>query len=158
MRMRKKSLAAKLGAVSAVAVLGTVLVGASPAFASATEAVAGTPPTWASGQCYTNSTVKACFQPYGDKIWVLDTASDGYAGNASWENLLRNSSGAWDTRVYRSGNCANHLTANHWGYCNYDFYEDTTTNAFGGQGSGIRVFPWAANAGQTGYAWVRNDG
>jgi hypothetical protein len=125
-------------------------------------AVAGTPPSFDPNDCIGlevsgHIVMGTCFQPYGDKIWVEDTYGDGYAAVASWVNYLRDASGNWDS--YRSGSCTNSLTAGHWGVCNKDFYEDSTSpNAAGGQGSGIRLYPCTSNVCTTDYAWIRNNG
>ncbi|MFF9607875.1 hypothetical protein ACF1GY_37465 [Streptomyces sp. NPDC014684] len=98
----------------------------------------------------------ACFEKYGDKIWIKATASRSDI-LAMWENYLRDSSGSWGDFPYREGSCENHLGSGRWGYCNKDFYEDSTDpNARGGQGSGIRL--WACAAQCAGYVWIRNNG
>ena len=156
--MKKRWRATVLGLVSAAAMFTAMLVGASPASAYVDDpAVAGTPPTFSSGQCAEIDASKACFEPSGDKIWVYDALADGKAAAGYWENYLRNSAGDWI--IYRNGKCTNHLTAGTWGYCNYDFYEDTSLNADGDYGSGVRVYPCTENGAiGTGYAWVRNNG
>ncbi len=156
--MSKRWRVAVLGLVSAAAMLSAMLVGASPASASTGDAaVAGSPPAFSSGQCAEIDASVACFEPSGDKIWVYDAKADGAAAAGYWENYLKNSAGQW--LYYRYGKCTNHLGAGSWGYCNYDFYEDTSLNADGGKGSGVRVYPCTEN-GAIGdvYAWVRNDG
>jgi hypothetical protein len=115
-------------------------------------AVAATPPS--SGlTCVSASGAKACFQKYGDKIWILDTSGTTYAAVAPWENYLWNGS-SW--QLYRTGNCYNRLGKGVWGVCNKDFYEDSSTNAYGSTGSGLRL--WAENLDWSDYIWIRNNG
>ena len=120
--------------------------------------MAGTPPTFGSGQCKKVDVSIACFEPSGDKIWVYDSLADGQAAAGYWKNYLKDSAGSWK-HLHRYGQCTNHLSAGHWGYCNYDFYEDASRNAYGGYGSGVRVYPSTENGVKGGgYAWVRNNG
>ncbi|MEU2427481.1 hypothetical protein ABZ619_41960 [Streptomyces sp. NPDC007851] len=121
------------------------------------EAVAGTPGAGAFGSddCISITGGEACFQKYGDVMWVKDTLSDGYPANGDYENYLWNGS-SW--QLYRFGDCVNHLTAGHWGYCNKDFYEDSTyPNAYGSKGSGIRLFVCGNGSCPDDYKWIRND-
>ncbi len=158
--MSKRWRAAVLGLVSVAAMLSAGLVGASPASASTGDtAVAGGPPTFNdSDGCAETASSIACFQTSGDKIWVYDFSADGLAAAGYWSNYLRDSAGNWVG--YRTGECVNHLGAGHWGYCNYDFYEDTTHNPYDGYGSGVNVYP-LTEPGEVDpgtYAWVRNIG
>ncbi len=162
--MTKRWQALLLVLVSAAATLSAMLAGASTASASTGDtAVAGTPPIFTSDECATNSATyagkpvsfTACFEPYGDKIWVYDGGADTYPAYGAWDNYLKDSAGNWT--IYRSGTCVNHLGAGHWGYCNYDFYEDSTYNADYGYGSGVRVYPGTDYLGIGPYAWVRNS-
>lgn len=116
-------------------------------------AVAGTPPSGL--PCKSTTGVTVCFEANGDILWVKDTVSDGYAAIASWENYLRDTSGNW--QFYRHGECDNKLSAGHWGYCNKDFYEDTSLNEYGGHGSGLRLYPCTSSVCSTDYLWVRNN-
>jgi hypothetical protein len=107
-------------------------------------AVAGAPDWSSEWGCDYVTGAEACFITYGDHIWVKDSAGDGLAASAYWENYLKNSSGDWV--LYRYGRCENHLGAGKWGGCNKDFYEDgTSPNALGGKGSEICV--WAEVTG-----------
>ncbi|MFD2078576.1 hypothetical protein SAMN05421678_11367 [Actinopolymorpha cephalotaxi] len=119
-----------------------------PAAYELDQAKAGTPPSFASGECVTGRGSKVCFKRHGDVIWVQSTA-----GDARWENWLRNSTG-W--HKWRSGECTN--THIGWGYCNKDFYEDSSKNILGGYGSGLRLQSCPVN---TGYCspqiWIRNN-
>jgi hypothetical protein len=124
-------------------------------FDGAEDAVAGTPPSFGSGECISTTGGEACFQKHGDKIWVKDTQSDGYPAIGSYENYLWDGS-SW--QPYRTGDCYNRLTAGHWGYCNKDFYEDSTNpNAFGSQGSGIRLYVCGDGSCPDNYVWIRNN-
>ncbi|GAA2756036.1 hypothetical protein [Actinopolymorpha rutila] len=111
-------------------------------------ATPGTHPSFASGECVTGRGYEVCFKRYGDVIWV-----QGSPGSAVWENWLRNSTG-W--HKWRTGECVN--THSGWGYCNKDFYEDSSKNALGGHGSGLRLQSCPIN---TGYCspqiWIRNN-
>jgi hypothetical protein len=118
-------------------------------------AVAGTPSGFDyNTDCYYGPRATVCFEKTGDKIWVEDVDPDGWAAVGYWQNFLRDSSGNWNN-PWREGRCTNNLTYGHWGYCNKDFYEDTTYNPYDGWGSGIRL--WDCSRGCYGSAWVRND-
>ncbi|EID52706.1 hypothetical protein [Saccharomonospora xinjiangensis] len=81
-------------------------------------AVAGTPPS--SGLvCKSVTGAYACFEHYGDKWWVKDTATDGASAVVIWDNY-RNGS------LYRQGECQNRLGSGQWGVCNKNYYEDST--------------------------------
>ncbi|MEU3409745.1 hypothetical protein ABZ760_00430 [Streptomyces sp. NPDC006658] len=82
--------------------------------------------------CATVSGAEGCFVKYGDKFTAADTKSDGYSAAVLWTNYLWDGSN-W--RAYRSGLCYNTAGAGTTGTCNYDFYEDTSTNAYGSKGS-----------------------
>ncbi|EHR60685.1 hypothetical protein [Saccharomonospora cyanea] len=81
-------------------------------------AVAGTPPS--SGlTCREITGARVCFEHYGDKWWVRDTAADGASAVVLWDNY-RNGS------LYRQGECQNRLGSGTWGVCNKNYYEDST--------------------------------
>jgi hypothetical protein len=101
-----------------------------------TYATAGTPTNTA--YCVSISGTDACFQPYGDLIWVRDTASDGHPAYADWENDLW--SGSQWIAAYAS-TCESTLGAGKWGYCDEEFFENDQPNNVGGTGS--RVDIWA---------------
>ncbi len=159
--IKKRWRATVLGLVSATAMLSAMLAGASPASASTDgdqSAKAGSPPSFGNGTCAVVAGSEVCFEPYGDKIWVFDaTLADGKAAAAYWQNYLKDSAGNWV--AYRTGECINHLGAGHWGYCNYDFYEDTTHNPYDGYGSGVRLYPLTEPDAidPDNYVWDRND-
>lgn len=122
------------------------MLGAPPAGGAARTALddfevdvaqAGTPDfdTYFIG-CVDYTGVEACFQPYGDVLWVKDTG--GSAATAAWGNDLWTGS-AW--KRYRTGECDNHLGVGHWGYCTKEFYEDSSVSYHGGTGSGLWL--WA---------------
>jgi hypothetical protein len=114
-------------------------------------AKAGTPPKGMDCVSYTG--VEACFEKYGDVIWVLDTAPDGYEADASWQNWLVDGS-SWV--LYRVGTCRNQLHSGYWGYCNKDFYEYGSVNYYGSKGSGLRL--WACDYGPcSNYVWIPNN-
>lgn len=59
---------------------------------------------------------QTCFEPHGDKIWVLDDYPDGKSATGAWNNYLNGS-------LYRRGACVNKLGDGEWGVCNKNFYE-----------------------------------
>lgn len=81
------------------------------------HAVAGTPPSGL--DCVSVTGATACFEHYGDRWWVKDTAADSASAEARWDNY-RNGS------LYRSGICRNGLGNGKWGVCNKNYYEDST--------------------------------
>jgi hypothetical protein len=62
-----------------------------------------------------------CFQPYGDIMWVKDTAADGYSAAAHFET-----NGT-------QGVCINPRGEGEWKKCHYDMWED------------FRITFWAVN-------------
>ncbi|MFG2592158.1 hypothetical protein [Streptomyces sp. NPDC048438] len=106
----------------------------------------------------TISGAKACFQRYGDVIWTKDTSGDGYSVYTNWTNQLKQPSGTWKT--YRTGKCSNPGSSGDNASCNKDFYESSSTNAYGGKGSRIQVSACVASLGddecQT-TTWINND-
>jgi hypothetical protein len=178
-RVRKTLTITRLS-VAAAAAMAVVLTGISPASASVGEtssattaasgasdvaaasttdgtqsATHGTPAAGSLSGCTTGYHMEICFEKYGDKIWVNneDLLSSEYGHYSNW---LRDSSGAWT--FWRNGNCI--VDYNGWGYCNKDFYEDSSYNVVGGQGSGVRLYPCDVEFGCTSslYGWVRNNG
>ncbi|MEH1163777.1 hypothetical protein V6V47_00155 [Micromonospora sp. CPCC 205539] len=119
------------------------------------EAVAGSPPS-SFDSCVNGPNGRSCFQKYGDKIWVLDTYANGRGHFASWSNWLWDGN-SWE--LYREGFCNNGLTAGVWGYCDKEFYEDSTNpNPYGNKGSGLRISSCDALIGCSDYFWIRNNG
>lgn len=117
----------------------------------------GTPPSgvidakWCSSYSYpSQSDAHACFQRSGDVIWIDNAVGDNV--KAHWENWLEQADGTWV--FYRDGDCLS--TTYGWGYCNEDFYEDTSHNAVGGHGSGIRLYTCVGDCNPD-YQWVRNN-
>ena len=126
----------KLSAPNSTTALSVV---ASPAIsAENNSAVAGTPPQFTSGECITYTGAKACFDKATDNFWVLDSLADGHSARNAWGNWLWDGS-KW--QYYRYGDCTNSLGNGHWGVCDKDLYENSSTNALGGQGSEVDV--WA---------------
>jgi hypothetical protein len=113
----------------------------------------GTPPSsvvdakWCSSD---HDWAHACFQRHGDVIWIDNNSGEHV--KARWENWLRNADGTWV--YYRGGNCIS--TTWGWGYCNENFYEDSSLNAVGGHGSGIRLYT-CYGVCDSNYQWVRNN-
>jgi hypothetical protein len=64
--------------------------------------------------CVSTAASKACFQPYGDKIWVKDLTGVDQASAVA----------RWYTDYGRWGTCRNALGAGHWGVCNKNFAEN----------------------------------
>ncbi|MGQ4515417.1 hypothetical protein [Streptomyces sp. DW26H14] len=150
--MRLARCAILTAAALTLGVSGLVANTSTPAAAAVAEyAKAGTPNFDKHViKCVSVSGAKACFQPYGDILWVYGRGHD-----ANWENHIRNSSGAW--QEYRVGSCMNALSGNRWGYCNKNFYEDTTKNKYGGKGSGIRLQAEADGKNVSSQIWIRNN-
>lgn len=102
-------------------------------------------------ECNNGPEVGACFQRSGDRIWVWDGGDNGLVVRAHWSNWLWDGS-SWV--LYRNGDCK--ISWKGWGYCDKDFYEDSSANADGSTGSGVRVY--ACNWDCTnGYKWARNN-
>jgi hypothetical protein len=165
MRRLRFSISAALVAAASIVALASPAVASTPAPPAASMpaavvsgddgvaiAVAGTPGGIYDSDCMTVTGGIACFQRYGDKVWVKHTGSTAAA--ASYENYLWDG-GAWS--LYRWGYCYNSLAAGKWGYCNKDFYEDQTNpNAYGSKGSGVRLYVCLSSC-SAGYVWVRNN-
>jgi hypothetical protein len=95
--------------LSGVAVVGAVL-GASLGHAGSASASAHTK------FCRSNHHgAYVCFQPYGDHMFVEDTAKDGYSAAAYWQ-----------TSYGRAGVCINRHGAGTVVDCNYDMRENWT--------------------------------
>ena len=100
--------------------------------------------------CVSTTGARACFQPYGDKLWVK-----GRVASADWENYLRDRTGAW--KEYRTGACLNHLRGGRWGYCKVNLYEETSKNPYGGKGSGVRLQAVGTDPRHpSSQIWIRN--
>jgi hypothetical protein len=124
-------------AVGAVATGVLVLAMSNPAAAAESD-TGGASNGPSSGTCISEiSGARACFQPDGDVIYAKDTSFDAYSVYTYWENQLKDSSGTWKT--YRSGKCWNKRGSGEWASCNKDFYENSSTNAYGGKGSRISI-------------------
>jgi hypothetical protein len=65
--------------------------------------------------CETTTGSIACFVPFGDKLYVLDTLADGLSAAARWTSNFG-----------RFGTCRNALGADHWGVCDKEFPEGQT--------------------------------
>ncbi|MFC8534178.1 hypothetical protein ACFUJY_09495 [Streptomyces sp. NPDC057249] len=99
-----------------------------------------------------------CFKPYGDVIYTRDNSFDAYSVYAKWQNQIRDSSGTW--HAYRNGKCTNDRGQGDWAKCDKNFYEASTTNAYGGKGSRIKLTVCVANLGDDHCAttpWLSND-
>ncbi|MEV4621091.1 hypothetical protein AB0J74_20575 [Asanoa sp. NPDC049573] len=114
----------------AVAVVGSLALGAAPAAAVAWEdddavlSTSGGPP--GSLPCVTDLAepwefAKACWEAYGDKIWVgnVDNAT-GSTAVVYWTNYYPK-----DTTVYRNGQCVAATPNGWWGVCNKDMHENS---------------------------------
>lgn len=102
-----------------------------------------------------NDASEACFQKYGDVIWVYDRVDDIFISQAHWSLWLRNGQGEWT--FHKWGRCkVPPQYVRVWVRCDRDFYEDSTyPNAKGGQGAGIRLY--ALDDNWFGPAWIRNN-
>ncbi|BBB02024.1 hypothetical protein RVR_9712 [Actinacidiphila reveromycinica] len=130
-----KTLRPLLGAAATAAALGGLLL--VPGTASATPAdtavpsvqayewntaVSGsTPPADCLANAISMTGSEACFERYGDVLWVKDTKADGHSATNSWDNYL-------DGSLYRRGSCVNKLGSGQWGYCNKDMYEGSVVD------------------------------
>ncbi|MEU8125477.1 hypothetical protein AB0C21_42770 [Spirillospora sp. NPDC049024] len=146
----------------AVAAASTVVAGAAlmtplalPSQAAVSSQAHSAAAARAGTECVTYSFAKACFQKYGDKIWLYNggATSDDIAA-VRWSNFLRTRSGSW--KYYRQGHYLNSYPRK-WLDDNRDFYEDQTVNAYGGKGSGIRLYACASGKGCSRYIWIRNN-
>lgn len=127
-------------AVGMVATGLLVLTMANPASAVTMEYNTAVRDTSNAGDgCITmgNLSSTACFKPYGDVVFAADMLPDGYSVYALWQNELRNSVGNWG--LYRNGKCTYTGGSISKGSCNKDMYEDSSSNAWGGKGSRVRV-------------------
>lgn len=87
-------------------------------------AVAGTLPPRSQLVCRSTTPVEICWEKAGDKWWVQDQDSTDHASTGvSWRNE-RNGS------LYRKGYCITSLGKGNWGYCNKNYYEDSTLSGF----------------------------
>ncbi|MGI5422073.1 hypothetical protein [Actinomadura luteofluorescens] len=107
-------------------------------------------------ECVTYSFATACFRKHGDGILLYN------GGNTSddvtivkWSNYLRTRSGAW--KYYRKGHHVNPYPHNWSGPWKHNFYEDQSVNAYGGKGSGIRLYACVGGKGCSRYIWIRNS-
>lgn len=136
--MRLGTRAAVLAAGSGIGLAATFAL-AAPAQAASYEwdtATVGSPPSGMT--CVSMTGAKACFEKYGDKWWVEDTAGDYHSATASWQNYL------WDGsnyRLYRQGSCVNKEKAGTWAVCNKDYFEFDSVNTYGARGS---ILVWQA--------------
>ncbi|MFE6870212.1 hypothetical protein ACFVFS_27120 [Kitasatospora sp. NPDC057692] len=109
-------------------------------------------PVHSTGPCAESAAGEACFQMYGDQVYLVANTAGAYA---RWSNYLWNGS-SW--QLYRQGECSISVVGT-WGHCNKDFYEDSTSpNAYGSQGSGIRVAICTASGNCSAETWTRNNG
>lgn len=83
-------------------------------------AVWGDPPSGLS--CSVITGAAACYQRYGDKIWVKDTAKDGWSAVGAWRDYYN--TGSQDV-LHREGACVNKLGYGQWGVCDKNFPEGT---------------------------------
>lgn len=104
----KRSLTGVLAATALLA--GGLLVAPSPASAGGERVTTSAAPK---RYCIGNDHgAYACFQPYGDKVWVKDTTANGMSAAAYWE-----------TSYGRAGVCLNRHGKGTWVVCNYNMKE-----------------------------------
>ncbi|MER5704113.1 hypothetical protein ABT023_19540 [Micromonospora sp. NPDC002296] len=60
----------------------------------------------------------ACWQPYGDVLWISNNSTIGSTPTAVWWNYYPS-----DSTLYRQGTCTFTFTFTGWGYCNKDMHE-----------------------------------
>lgn len=82
-------------------------------------AVAGSLPARSRLTCNAYSKVEICYEKSGDKWWVRDNDADGASAGVLWRNVRNGAN-------YRSGLCFSSLSAGAWGYCNKNYYEDSS--------------------------------
>ena len=70
--------------------------------------------------CAVTTGARACFQAYGDRWWVQDTAPDSASAEARWRNYHS------DGSLHRLGVCRNSLGNGNWGVCNKNYNEGTS--------------------------------
>lgn len=107
-------------AITSGGALASALVLAGTASASSYEvdiAAEGSPDPNVTQVCVSSPNAEACFQPYGDYLFIKDAKADGMEAYNEW--TLSNGS-------TRSGQCINQMGAPNWGYCNKDFPEGVT--------------------------------
>ncbi|MET8568963.1 hypothetical protein [Streptomyces sp. NPDC004783] len=129
----------------ALAACAPLALGTSPAQAADyDQATPGSLPSDAI--CTSVTSGNGCFRKYGDQFWVRKW--DAVSFDVRWENEL------WDGQrwlTYRMGTCTAYtLDVGQWGVCNKDFYENSSTNAYGSQGSRLR---WQIVAGTSFGPW-----
>ncbi|MFD8480442.1 hypothetical protein [Kitasatospora sp. NPDC059673] len=114
----KKSLATAGIALATLTVSATALTGQASA-ATDSKVTIGTPISLSQSEimadtpnCVSDTGVKVCFDAYGDKVRVYDSAADG------WSAV-----GLWATDYDRTGFCRNSGGAGTWVECNYDMRE-----------------------------------
>ncbi|MGW4379790.1 hypothetical protein [Kitasatospora sp. NPDC004531] len=103
----KKTLATAGIALAALTMSATALTGQASA-AGATDGQAGLTGAY----CIESPGVTTCFEAYGDKVRVYDSAKDGYSAV-----------GLWTTDCGRDGGCRNANGYGTWAECNYDMRE-----------------------------------
>jgi hypothetical protein len=98
--------------LAATAVLAGGLLATGPAGAANGDRAA--PAARAKLYCIGNDHgAYACFQPYGDKVWVKDTTANGMSAAAVWK-----------TSYGREGVCMNIHGKGTWVACNYEMREN----------------------------------
>ncbi|MET8732173.1 hypothetical protein ABZV81_34125 [Streptomyces parvus] len=149
--------------VTGVAATGLLILAMSDPAAAATmeynTAVKDTSTDVGSCIATGNKAAKGCFKPYGDVVFAADSSKDGFAVYTDWQNELRDSKGKWG--LYRNGRCTYSEGAYRHGACNKDMYENSSSNAWGGKGSRIRVKVCVADLGDdtcsSWSSWIYNN-
>lgn len=114
-----------------------------------------------SGSCITTGNIAAtgCFKPYGDVVFAQDISPDANDVYTLWQNQLRDSTGTW--ALYRNGKCTYTGGSISKGACNKEMYEYSSTNAWGGKGSRVRVKACVIDFGDdtcsSWSGWINND-
>lgn len=104
--------------------------------------------------CISGHGANACFKKPGDVLMIKKTSSRFWA-------LASADVFAWDRtrwRYIKTLECevGTFWPVGRWGKCNFDIWEDSTRNTWGGYGSGIRLYA-ESDTGITTYRWVRNN-
>lgn len=107
-------------------------------------------------ECVTYGFATACFRKHGDQFLLYN---GGYTSDdlamLKWSNYLRTRSGTW--KYYRKGHHVNPYPRRWGGPWHHNIYEDQSVNAYGGKGSGIRLYACASSKGCSRYIWIRNS-
>ncbi|MEJ3747443.1 hypothetical protein WEI85_29670 [Actinomycetes bacterium KLBMP 9797] len=140
-----------------VATLLAATVSVSPAYAVDSGQIGSQANPTGSMTCQAHQGATACFEKYGDKLWINNSDLDPRHTRNEWENWLWSGS---EWILYRWGECLDNGVG--WYVCNKDFYENSSVNYLGEKGSHIfwRACEYGQSSGWTCGGWrsTPNDG